>query len=143
MNRQFEFSHADFRPHRTVRYAANLNVSLTLPFESWQLLWKLRTVDISEAGILCRYEISNERDASHAHELWTLLEAQPDVHLQIDTQSDDFFSPSVDAFLINRSRQSGALELEFSFTGRNQEIESLLASIGDRSTSFSGQSLHN
>jgi len=143
MNRHFELSQADFRPQRAIRHMANLNVSLTLPFESWQLLWKLRTIDISEAGVLCRYEISDERDASHALELWTLLEAQPDVHLQIDTQSDDFFSPSVDAILIDRSKQLGALELEFSFTSRNQEIDSLLASIADRSPNLLGQLSHN
>jgi|LakMenE18May11ns_1017448.scaffolds.fasta_scaffold9600960_2 hypothetical protein len=143
MNGQFELSNAGFRPQRAIRQMPSLNVSLTLPFESWQLLWKLRTVDIHEAGVICRYDITDEKDSGHALELWTLLEAQPDVHLQIDTQSDDFFSPSVDATLINRSRQPGALELEFSFTSRNQDIESLLASMTDRSPNLSGKSSHN
>jgi hypothetical protein len=136
MNRPFELSKVDFTPRHANRHIANLGVSLTIPFESWQLLWKLQAVELSDSAVLCRYDISDESQTGHAIELWNLLDAQPEVHLQIETPpSDDFFCPSVNAVLANKTRRAGGLDLEFMFTDQNQDIESLVACLTDGTAS--------
>jgi len=136
MNRPFDLSKVDFTSQHPNRHIANLCVSLTIPFESWQLLWKLQALELSDSAVLCRYEISDESQSSHAIELWNLLDAQPEVHLQIETPpSDDFFCPSVNAVLTKKTRQAGGLDLEFMFIDQNQDIQSLVACLADGTAS--------
>lgn len=132
MKSLFELHHGESRSQRAIRHNANLKASLIIPFESWQLLWPLQTIDISESDVFCRYTVSDEKEAIHAMELSDLLDAQPEVHLQIDAPSTDIFSPSVEAVLIKKSIQSNALDLEFRFLSLSQDIECLVSSLADR-----------
>lgn len=61
-----------------------------------------------------------------AQELITLLEAQPDCHLQIDVVNHEFFSPSVFVTLKRKAKHVGALELAFGFETNNNDIDLLL-----------------
>lgn len=64
-----------------------------------------------------------------AQELITLLEAQPDCHLQIDVVNHEFFSPSVLVTFKRKAKHVGALELAFGFESNNNDIDLLLDSL--------------
>jgi hypothetical protein len=117
---------------REERYHADMDVSLILPFESWQLLWQLHAVNISRSGILCSYDLVAQSKTHDPLDVCTLLDAQPHVHLQINVHSDDLFSPSIEARLVRKLRRSHCLELAFQFNQESSELETLLDSFTQR-----------
>lgn len=129
MLHHFDTTIDSHRAHREPRCYVALEASLVLNFEAWQLLWKLETVNISQSGVLCRYHISNEAEEMAAQELITLLDAQPDCHLQIDVVNHEFFSPSLLVTLKRKAKHIGALELAFGFETNNNDIELMLDSL--------------
>jgi len=117
---------------REERYDANMEASLILPFESWQLVWQIRAVNISRSGVLCRYELTDQSKNRHALDISTLLDAEPHVHLQINSQSDDLFSPSIEARMVRKLLRPHYLELAFTFNHQSSELDTLIESFIQR-----------
>jgi hypothetical protein len=114
---------------RAARYDADMRVCVTIPFESWQLLWTLRSINISNTGILTALDVINPETAQRAMDLDTLLEAEPEVLIQIDTPTEDLYAPSVTARLTRKIKKQWGLELAFQFTEENDHLANLVASL--------------
>ena len=130
MFQSWTFSHPNTPNNgRAERLNADLRVAITIPFESWQLMWTLRTLNISNTGILCAADVVDQPTAQRTMDLDTLLDAEPEVHLQIDSPSDDLFAPSLSARLVRKTKRPWGLELAFHFGGENDDLASLVASL--------------
>lgn len=131
MFQQWTFSHPTTpSDKRAERHHGELRVALTIPFESWQLLWTLPSLNISKTGILCAMKVSDQASAQRASDLDSLLDAQPEVQLQIDVLSHELFAPSVGARLVRKTKQHWGLELAFQFLSEeNDDLTSLIGSL--------------
>jgi hypothetical protein len=114
---------------RAERLTADLRVAVVIPFESWQLMWSIRSLNISNTGILCAADVSDPQSAQMATDLHTLLEAEPDVHLQIDAAADELFAVSIPARLTRKTKKPWGLELAFHFNEENEDLLNLVASL--------------
>jgi hypothetical protein len=119
---------------RAQRYTADLKVTVTLPFESWQLMWTLRSLNISNTGILCALDVINEASAQRATDLITLLDAQPEVQIQIETPSDDIFAPILNATVVRKLKRPWGLEVALNFNEESDDLLSLISSLDGWST---------
>jgi hypothetical protein len=130
MFQHWTFSHPGSNPEgRASRYPVSLRVCVTIPFESWQLLWTLRSINVSNTGILAAFDVTSSETAQKALDLDTLLDAQPEVTLQIDADSDDFYVPSLGARLARKSKKQWGLELAFHFTEDNDNLASMIGGL--------------
>jgi hypothetical protein len=114
---------------RAPRYDADMRVSLTIPFESWQLLWTLRSINLSNTGVLAALDVINPETAQKAMDLDTLLDAEPEVLIQIDSPTDDLYAPSLTARLTRKTKKPWGLEIAFQFTEENENLANLVASL--------------
>ena len=130
MFQHWTFSHPGAASEgRAERHVADLRVAVTIPFESWQLMWTLRSLNISNTGILCAADVTDQRTAERAMDLDTLLDAEPEVQLQIDSPSEDLFAPSVPARLVRKTKRPWGIEIAFNFSSENDDLASLVASL--------------
>lgn len=114
---------------RAERHIADLRVAITIPFESWQLMWTLRSLNISNTGLLCVCDVTDPATAQRATDLDTLLDAEPEVQIQIDSVADDLYAPSLNARLVRKTKRQWGLEMAFHFTEENEHLASLVASL--------------
>jgi PilZ domain len=130
MFQHWTFSHpAPQTEGRAERHSVDLKVAITISFESWQLLWPLRTLNISTSGILCAVNVTDQLSAQRTTDLDALLDAEPEVQLQIDATNDDLFAPSLTARLVRKTKKPWGLELAFQFSEDNDDLESLVGSL--------------
>ena len=131
MFQHWTFSHPTTQnDKRSERHNANLRVAITIPFESWQLLWPLQSLNISRTGILCAIKVPDHAAAQRATDLDSLLDAEPEVYLQIDSLSEELFATSVSARLVRKEKRPWGLELAFQFLNEeNEDLTSLIASL--------------
>jgi hypothetical protein len=130
MFHHWTFSHPGAQTEgRAPRYEADMRVCVTIPFESWQLLWTLRSVNISNTGVLAAFDVHNPETGQKAMDLDTLLDAQPDVMIQIDAASDDFCAPAIQARMTRKTKKPWGLEVAFQFTQENEHLAHLVASL--------------
>jgi len=115
--------------NRPTRHSAELRAVLTLPFESWQLMWTLKTINISATGVLCGLNVTDIDSAQRALDLNALLDAQPEVTLQIDSPTDDTFAPSLIATLVRQNKRPWGLELAFQFSNPSNEYLDLVRNL--------------
>ena len=114
---------------RATRHEADLRVVLSLPFESWQLVWSLRSINISATGTLCGLKVFDDQTAQRAHELNALLDAEPQVHVQIDSGVDAIYAPALGAIVVRKEKRPWGLELALKFTEDSEELGLLLGSL--------------
>ncbi len=141
MFHQWTFSHPAIQSEkRSERHIADLQVAITIPFESWQLLWPLRTLNISNTGILCAISVPDQASAQRATDLDSLLDAEPEVQLQIATLGEDLFAPSVSARLVRKTKRQWGLEIAFQFCEESEDLAGLIVSLGQVNSSRIDQS---
>jgi hypothetical protein len=114
---------------RAERQTADLRVAVVIPFESWQLMWTIRSINISNTGVLCAADVTDQASAQKATDLNTLLDAEPEVQLQIDSPTDELFAATVPARLTRKTKKPWGLELAFHFNTENEELMNLVASL--------------
>ena len=130
MFQHWAFSHPGAATEgRAERYTADLRVAVVIPFESWQLMWTVRSINISNTGVLCAADVTDQASAQKATDLDTLLEAEPEVQLQIDSSTDELFAATVPARLTRKNKKPWGLELAFHFNAESDELMNLVASI--------------
>jgi len=119
------------------RYPIASNVQIFLRFESWQLRWVVKSIDISSTGLRCSFPVTSEQSATQAVDLETLLHAEPTARLQIDHGISELFTPVLLAEVVRTQREQAGLEIFFRFSEADENIASLIAHL--RST-FSSNS---
>lgn len=130
MFHHWTFSHPGAQTEgRAMRYDADMRVCVTIPFESWQLLWTLRSINISNTGVLAAFDVHNPESAQKALDMDTLLDAQPEVTIQIDATVEDFCSPFVQARMTRKLKKPWGLEVAFQFMQENDHLANLVASL--------------
>jgi hypothetical protein len=130
MYQHWTFSHPSAQNEgRAARMNADLRVSIIIPFESWRLLWNLRSINISNTGILCGFDVTDKTSAQKALDLDTLLTAEPDVQIQINPSTDDLLPPMIAGRLIRKAKQPWGLELAFHFISENDDLALLMESL--------------
>lgn len=130
MFHHWTFSHPGAQTEgRAMRYEADLRVCVTIPFESWQLLWPLRSINISNTGVLAAFDVHNPETAQKAIDMDTLLDAQPEVTVQIDAAIEDFCVPSLDARVSRKTKKPWGLEIAFQFTSESDPLANLIANL--------------
>ena len=127
MYSSWSFAHPQSgHPHRAFRIALRSPVRLFLPFESWQLMWTLRSFNISRSGALIGLEVKDDASAQCAADLEALIQAEPQARLQIEHDKQHLFAPVVWGRLTRSARQSWGLELAFHFTDSDSDLLALL-----------------
>lgn len=121
---------------RAQRHNADLRVVITIPFESWQLMWTLRSLNISNTGILTAFDVTDQSSAQSATDLDTLLNAEPEVQIQIDSLNDDLYATSLNGRLVRKTKRQWGLEMAFHFAEENDQLISLVASLEQGHYSF-------
>jgi hypothetical protein len=106
-----------------------MNISLTIGFESWQILWPMKLTNLSTSGLLAEFPVTNHQDARNANDLLRLLNAEPNVRLQLDPCSQDLLPACIDAVLIRSQKTSRGLELGFCYEDRSEELDQLFTNI--------------
>lgn len=114
---------------RAPRHHADMNISLTIGFESWQIMWPLNLKNISNSGLLAEFSVANPKDAQSANDLLRLLNAEPDVCLQLTPCSQDIFPLSINAGVVRSQKTSRGLELAFGYNEQPDELKQLLTNI--------------
>lgn len=114
---------------RAERHSADLRVIITIPFESWQLMWIVRSINISNTGILTAFDVTDPTSAQKAMDLDTLLSAEPEVQIQIDSMTDEHYAPSVNARLVRKTKKQWGLEIAFQFLEESDILVDLVAGL--------------
>ncbi len=114
---------------RAERYAADLRVAVVVPFESWQLMWNVRSLNISHTGILCIADVHDPVTAQQATDLDTILDAEPEVHLQIESPSHEVFSANIDARVVRKTKKQWGLEVALHFHQESDDLFNLIANL--------------
>jgi hypothetical protein len=97
-------------------------------------MWTLRSLNISNTGILCALDVIDEASAQRATDLITLLDAQPEVQIQIETPSDDIFAPILNATVVRKIKRQWGLEVALNFNEESDDLLSLVSSLDGWST---------
>lgn len=111
------------------QYLTNFTIFFSMPFESWQLLWTLKALNISSQGLLCRFDITDASTQQKSEDFETLIEAQPIGYVQINPNSETYFCPTLPARIIQTTRYASHLELNFEFLNSQDDIQSLLMTL--------------
>lgn len=119
---------------RAKRYRFAMDISLTMGFESWQMMWPMKLTNISTSGLLAEFLVSNPQDARNANDLLRLLTAEPNVCLQLNPCGQDLLPASVDAVVIRSNKTSRGLELAFRYEEQPDELQQLFTNIHEQST---------
>lgn len=127
---QWTYAHPDTPPDgRASRYSVDLRVAIKVPFETWQLMWVVRSVNLSNTGILCALDAADPKGVQLALDLNTILDAEPEVIIQIDSHLEELNSAVVRAHLVRKTKRSWGLEIAFQFDEENEDLAFLVGSI--------------
>lgn len=130
MFHHWTFSHPGAQTEgRAMRYDVDLRICVTIPFESWQLMWPLRSINISNTGVLAAFDVHNQDTAQRATDIDTLLDAQPEVTVQIDGSLEDFCVPALHARMTRKTKKPWGLEIAFQFSEESDALANVIANL--------------
>lgn len=130
------------KPVRARRMALQAPVRVFMAFESWQLSWVLRCINLSETGMLCGIDVINENTAQQAVDLETLIKAEPIIRLQIEHTRPHLFAPVLWARVVRNTRQPWGLELALQFTESDNDLLALLEDLALGNVADGPQTTH-
>lgn len=129
MTFDWTISHNNSLNPRARRHHVTMNLSVTIAFESWQIMWPMKLANLSTSGLLAEFPVANPRDAGNANDLLKLLEAEPNVCLQLDSCSLELLPASIDAVFVRSEKTSRGLELAFCYDERSEDIQQIFTNI--------------
>lgn len=117
---------------REQRYRLAIDISLSMGFESWQIMWPMKLINISTSGMLVEFPVSSPQDASKANDLLKLLNAEPHVRLQLAPCNQELLPATIDAALIRHQKTSRGLELAFTYDEQTEELQQIFTNIPEQ-----------
>lgn len=117
---------------RAPRHRLSIDISLSMGFESWQIMWPAKLINISTSGVLVEFPVGNPQDASKANDLLKLLNAEPNVRLQLAPCNQELLPATIDAMLIRHQKTSRGLELAFNYDEQTEELQQIFISIPEQ-----------
>jgi len=130
----FDWTISDNRSlkERAQRHRLAIDVSLSMDFESWQIMWPMKLINISTSGLLVEFLVGNPQDASKANDLLKLLNAEPNIRLQLAPCSQELLPVTIDAILIRHQKTSRGLELAFTYDEQTEELLQIFTNIPEQ-----------
>jgi hypothetical protein len=117
---------------RAQRHRLAVDISLSMGFESWQIMWPMKLINISISGVLVEFPVGNPQDASKANDLLKILNAEPNVRLQLAPSNQELLPATIDAILIRYQKTSRGLELAFNYDDRTEELQQIFTNIPEQ-----------
>ena len=117
---------------RAQRHRLAVDISLSMGFESWQIMWPLNLINISTTGVLVELPVGNPQDASKANDLLKLLNAEPNIRLQLAPSNQELLPATIDATLIRHQKTSRGLELAFNYDQQSEELQQIFTNIPEQ-----------
>ena len=130
----FDWTISDNRSlkERAQRHRLAIDVSLSMDFESWQIMWPMKLINISTSGLLVEFLVGNPQDASKANDLLKLLNAEPNIRLQLAPCNQELLPATIDAILIRHQKTSRGLELAFNYDEQTEELLQIFTNIPEQ-----------
>ena len=130
----FDWTISDNRSlkQRAQRHRLAIDISLSMGFESWQIMWPMKLINISTSGMLVEFAVGNPQDASKASVILKLLTAEPNIRLQLAPCNQELLPATIDAILIRHQKTSRGLELAFNYDEQTEELQQILINIPEQ-----------